>query len=291
MNVTRPILLGLTLAFAGGTLAASQEMSGPPKVLQVDREFLKPGKAGAAHDRSESAFVQAMARAKAPTHYIALNSMSGKSRALYLIAYSSFDAVQKDEQAMDKSALGPQLDRLTESDGSLLDSFDQFFLTYDPDISYHAGNGDISSARYMEITTFKVKPGHTHEFEEIAKMVMAGHEKAGDSAHWATYEVAYGGSDEYVILSSDKSLSEIDQSYTEGKQFVAAMGEEGLKKLDQMVRDVVDSSDSQLFSINPRQSYPPEEWVKANPDFWKPKSMSAPAPAAAPAAPAKKTNP
>jgi hypothetical protein len=289
MKVTRPILLGLALAFAGGTLAVSQEMAGPPKVLQIDREFIKPGKAGAAHDRSESAFVQAMARAKWPTHYMALNSMSGKSRALYLIGYPSFDAVQKDADATAKNpALSAQLDRLAEADGSLLDAYDQFFLTYDADTSYHDG-GDVSQARYFEVTSFEVKPGHDHEWDEIAKMVIDAHKKAGDSAHWATYEMAYGGGDVYVILTADKSLAEIDQGYIEGKEFVAAMGEDGMKKLHEMISDAIASSDSQLFAINPRQSYPPEEWVKASPDFWKPRPTAAPA--AAPAAPARKTNP
>jgi hypothetical protein len=41
-----------------------------------------------------------------------------------------------------------------------------------------------------------------------------------------------------------------------------------------------------LFAVNPRQSYVPDEWVKAAPDFWKPKPAAAPAakPAAKPAA-------
>jgi hypothetical protein len=33
----------------------------------------------------------------------------------------------------------------------------------------------------------------------------------------------------------------------------------------------VDISHSELYAINPRQSYVPEEWINANPDFWKPK--------------------
>jgi len=38
-----------------------------------------------------------------------------------------------------------------------------------------------------------------------------------------------------------------------------------------------------LFSVNPKQSYVDLAWIKADPDFWKPKSAAAPAvkPAAA----------
>jgi hypothetical protein len=54
------------------SVAAAQEMSpatpSMPKVLQVTREFTKPYRAGQAHDKTESAFVEAMSRAKWPTH-------------------------------------------------------------------------------------------------------------------------------------------------------------------------------------------------------------------------------
>ena len=68
MKRISPIVLGLSLAVAGSLLSAAQEMSSQasiPKVLQITREFIKPGKSGMVHDRSESNFVQAMARAKA----------------------------------------------------------------------------------------------------------------------------------------------------------------------------------------------------------------------------------
>jgi hypothetical protein len=289
MKITRPILLALTFAIASSTLAAAQEMSGPPKVLLIQREFIKPGKSGAIHDRSEANFVQALTRAKWPTHYLALNSLSGKSRALFLTGYPSFEAVQKDNDGMEKDpVLGPELDKLMALDGELLDSTDQFVLYYDADTSYRP-ESDLSHARYLEVSSYVVKPGHDHDWGEIAKMVIAAHQKAGTSAHWATYEMAYGGGDEYVILSSDKSMADIDQGFAEGKQFEAAMGEDGMKKLHDLIASTIESSDSQLFAFNPRQSYAPEDWIKADPEFWKPKPMAAPA--AKPAAPAKPANP
>jgi hypothetical protein len=289
MKIARPILLALMLAVASSLIAAAQEASGPPKVLLIQREFVKPGKAGAIHDRSEANFVQALSRAKWPTHYLALNSLSGKSRALYLTGYPSFDAVQKDNDALDKNpVLGPELDKLEALDGELLDSTDSFVLYYDADTSYRP-EPDLSHARYLEVSSFVVKPGHDHEWEEIAKMVIAAHQKGGTSAHWATYEMAYGGGDEYVILSADKSMADIDQGFAEGKQFEAAMGEDGMKKLRELTASAIESSDSQLFAFNPRQSYAPDDWIKADPDFWKPKPMAAPAPK--PAAPAKPANP
>ena len=29
-----------------------------------------------------------------------------------------------------------------------------------------------------------------------------------------------------------------------------------------------------LIAFNPKMSYPPPEWIKSDPDFWKPKTMA-----------------
>src|SRR5437667_12516816 len=100
-------LLVATFLCAGVAVAAAQAKSDgvtpPPKVLVVIREFLKPGKGGSPHEKAESAFVQAFARAKWPTHYFAANSVSGKNRALFFVPYDSFEAWEKDNQAQQKN--------------------------------------------------------------------------------------------------------------------------------------------------------------------------------------------
>jgi hypothetical protein len=59
------------------------------------------------------------------------------------------------------------------------------------------------------------------------------------------------------------------------------MGEDGMKKLNELETAAIESRQSNLFAFNPKMSYPPDAWVKADPDFWKPKAK---APAAAPKA-------
>jgi hypothetical protein len=55
------------------------------------------------------------------------------------------------------------------------------------------------------------------------------------------------------------------------KQFVEAMGEDGMKKLGELESSAVEFHQTNLFHFNPAMSYPRDEWVKADPDFWKPK--------------------
>lgn len=271
-----PILLGFSLAAAGGLPAVAQDAVAPPKVIQLQREFIKPGKAGAIHDKSEANFVAAMNRGKLQGHYVALNSMSGRSRALFIVGYPSFAAWEADNKIVDKSpSLTAELDRALMTDGDLLTDYDSAIATYEESLSYHP-HGDIGHARYFEITVFHVKLGRRHDFEVLTKMVKDAHEKAGTSAHWATYEVAYGAEDgAYLVLSADKSLADIDQGFAENAKFMEAMGgPEGMAKLDQLYGDTVLSSRSELFAINPKQSYADEAWIKADADFWKPKAAA-----------------
>jgi len=274
MSRISPILLGLSLSLAGGAVAAAQDSTAvPPNIIQIQREWIKPGKAGMVHDRSEAAFVAAMNKGKLQGHYVALNSMSGKSRALFMVRYPSFEAWEKDNQIVDKNAaLSADIDRALMNDGELLEGYDSAVLSYDQELSYHP-HPDLSHARYYELTSFHVRPGHEADWHKVVKMYQEACDKAGNGAHWGMYQLMFGGENgTYIALSHRASLKEMDDIMAGGKKFVEAMGgEEGMRKFDELFGQAVDSSHAELFSINPKQSYPEEAWIKGDPDFWQPK--------------------
>ncbi len=279
MSKIGPFILGLSLAFAGSSMAAAQDAAATPStpvVLQITREYVKPYKGGAAHDKTESAFIAAQARAKFPVYYTALNSMSGKSRALYMTRYASFAEWEKDNKITDNNpTLGADLESAGIADSELLDSVDSSVFTLDKDLSYHSHN-DLSHHRYYQFSVFHVRPGHHKEWIEVVNMVKAAHDKMGDKAHWGMYEMAFGGDDgTYVAITGDASMSVIDDAFADSKKFEEAMGgEEGMAKLDALFGAAVDTSHSELFSVNPRQSYVSDDWIKDDPGFWKPKAAT-----------------
>ncbi len=279
MKRVSSFLFGLSLVITCACVTAAQENppgnASVPKVLQVTREFVKPGKAGMPHDKTEGAFVDAMRRAKWPTYYLGMNSLSGKSRALFLTWYDSFEAWQKDGDAMEKNAaLSSALDRASIADGELLESIDQGVFYFHEEMSLRS-RPDLSQMRYLEATVFHVRPGHDKEWTEVVKIAKAGYEKAVPGAHWGMFEEIYGGDGgTYLLLTAHKSLAEIDQGFAEGKQFEAALGEDGMKKLDELYAASVESSQQQLFAFNPHMSYVKDEWTKADPEFWKPKAAA-----------------
>jgi hypothetical protein len=245
----------------------------PPKVLLISREWVKPGKAGEAHDKTESAFVQAMAKAKWPVNYVAMTSLSGKQRALFFTFYPSFDAWQKDVEAQGKNAtLTASLDRASVADGELLDSMDQGVFIYQDEFSLRPKYGD-PHRHAMEISVYHVKPGHYEDWAQLVKIVRDTYEKAVPDAHWGCYRLKYGGGGgTYIFLTGMKAAAEIDAGLEQDKQFVSALGELGLRRLGELERSAVESSDHELFIFNPKMSYPPEDYIKGDPDFWQPKS-------------------
>jgi hypothetical protein len=271
-------LLGAMLLCGGLSLAAAQEMAGvtpPPKVLLVYREFLKPGKGGAPHEKTESAFVQAISRAKSPTNYLAMNSLSGKNRALFFIPYDSFEAWEKDNAWVQKNpALAAALDRANVADGELLTESDASLLVYNEEQSLRAPV-DIAHMRYFEISLYRVRSGHRKEWSDAVQLVKAAYEKVPD-AHWAMYEAMFGQEDvTYIVIIPRKSAAEIDRASEESKAFMAAMGEEGMKQLGELERSAIEFTQTNLFQFSPAMSYPRDAWVKADPDFWKPKAAAA----------------
>ncbi len=168
---------GLYLLFIGSGIASAQDAMAPPKVLVIQREFLKPGKSGSLHAKTESAFVNAMAAAKWPVHYFGMDSLSGPSRSLYFTGYPSFEAWEKDSLAIQKNAtLSAGIDRAIIADGDLLSASEQSVSVFREDLSLRS-SVEIAHMRYFEISQFAVRSGHEKDWEALAKMYEDGYGK------------------------------------------------------------------------------------------------------------------
>jgi len=272
----KPASLGLLLGVLAGCsgLGIAQDKSAanmpPPKVLVIQREFIKPGKAGSTHEKTETAFVQAFRSAKWPTTYLAVDSLSGKPRSLFLVGYDSFEAWEKDAQAVQKNAtLAAALDRAGVLDGDVQSDSDSGVFVYREDLSVGSPVA-LPQMRYFEITAFTVRPGHEKDFEDLGKAYVNAYQKIPNT-HWATFQSMYGQSGNvYLVFTPMKSASEVDQEMTTGKQVEQSMGEDTSKKLSELSAASIDHVQSNLFIINPRESYVSDEFANGDPTFWKP---------------------
>jgi hypothetical protein len=267
---TAPALLFLGFA-SGMTLpvfAQDKAVLASPPVLQITREYVKPGKTGA-HEKSEIAFARGMSDGKVKDRYYALTSQSGPSRALFVSSYASFAAMEEARKEMDSnSALSATLDRLDSADGELLSETDSSTWFRRDDLSLNTGYR--VGSRYESFSLFTIRPGHLSEWEELVKLVIEGYKKGVPEAHWGTYQQAYGSpGGAFLVLITIRSGAELDSNFASDKKFTDAMGEEGMKKLEKLEASCVESRQTNLFRINPAMSYPPDALVQAEPDFWK----------------------
>jgi hypothetical protein len=270
------LLAGFSILVIGQGVAAAQETVGPPKVLVIEREYLKPGRGGAVHEKSESAFVRAMSAAKWPVHYVGMDSMSGPTRAVFLIGYPSFAAWEKDNQDMAKNTmLSAAFDRAIQADGDLLTSFDQGAFMYREEGSLHADTADVPHCRYFEISAFRVRPGHQKDWIELVKLYKEGYEKV-PNVKWALFESVYGADNGgvFLVINPMKSLAEVEQGFADQKKFEDSMGEDKMKRLSELSSSAIESEQTNLFRFNPKMSYPQESWIKADPAFWTPKVVA-----------------
>lgn len=272
------LLLSCLVCGGSGLLTAQEtanDVTGPPKVLVIQREFVKPGKQGSAHEKTEAAFVRAMMAAKWPTHYLAVDSLSGPSRSLFLIGYDTFAAWEKDNAAMMKDpTLSAAFDRAAQADGELLSRYETGVFTYNEEYSLRAPV-NIGQMRLMEMTSFKVRAGHRKDWDSLVKMYKAAYEKAVPDAHWAMFEAMYGTDISYLLITPMKSASEVDSEMAADTAFRKAMSDEDAKKAAELSAASIESAESNLFLFNPKMSYPSDTWIKADPAFWKPEPMTA----------------
>jgi hypothetical protein len=272
MKARGVVSIAASAVFAASALIASAQTAGvsePPKVLVIDREYLKPGKSGSLHEKTESAFVKALRDAKSPSHYLALDSLSGPQRSLFLLSYSSFEEWGKEQEAEHANAtLSAALDQAYIDDGELLSESATHVFAYHPDLSLHAAVA-IEHMRYFELGQYHIKPGHRHEWEELVKLYQSGLEKASE-VHWAAYESIYGENNGglWVVINPMRSLAEVDKGFTYDKQLQATLGEAGMKHLAELTSACVESVQSNVFVVNPKNSYSSDEWVKAAPEVW-----------------------
>ncbi|HET7747388.1 MAG TPA: NIPSNAP family protein [Vicinamibacteria bacterium] len=251
-----------------------------PKVLQIFREVVKPGH-GPAHAKTEAGWPAAFAKHGSPTHYLALVSQTGPTEAWFVTAYDSFAAWEKDVKANEaNAALQGELDRLSAADGDHLSAGFGILGTLADDLSYGAAF-PMSKARYVSITTYRIKPGRTADFIAARKIANAAHEKAKLDERWGMYRVNSGMPGQaFVLVSAMGSMADLDANDAmHGKAYQDALGEENSKKMGDLMASSVETITTNIYAVSPQMSYPPKEWQAADP-FWAPKTERAVASAA-----------
>lgn len=290
----RICVLGTLLLSAAAVLA---QETGPPPVISIAREELKPGMAPA-HARSAANFVAAVGRANAPVHRVALTPVSGDDNVvLYLAAYGSFADVETALKKMDEAqatnaAFKADVDRIVREGADQHTSQRTAYFTLRTDLSYHPRSAqEVGRSRFISIGTTRIKPGRVPDYVDYIKALNAAREKIGADVHTAVYQVFSGAPNgTFLTFISMRSLSEIDEARQRIEQSQKALdealgGPDVVKQRRMLISEIVADGYNTIYAMDPSLSRPNAVIVAADPDFWTPK------PAATKALAAKKEAP
>ena len=253
-------------------------MSGPPPVLQIFREEVKPGK-GPAHERSEASWAAAYRKANLKYYYVGATAITGPSEAWFFSAYGSMEDAEKATAALSANkAVQADVDRINGTDGDLLTSARSWFAFYSPELSYRP-DFNLGEYKYFMVDTYRVKLGHAEQFAALRKAVNAAHEKAGVDEHMIVYNVGLGApGGTYLVFQPTKSLKEWDEAgktHGKGSAYYEAVGDDGRKMFTSFARDDQQFFVRDFLAITPAMSVVSEKVMAANPSFWKPKTETA----------------
>src|SRR5664279_4893639 len=225
----RVVAAGLLLSGASLIQAQSPE---PPHLLRIFREDIKSGKSSA-HEKVESAYVRAFSKAGYPS-YLALDGNTGTSQAWFLESYDSYESLEKAMHMAEAEPLKTTISGLDVQDGELRTGERNMIATYQKDMSYLPVPSNLAKARFVNITTVRIRPGHVPDFVEMRKLVNAAFEKGGSQLRRVVYSVNSGmPAGTYLVLSAMDSLKAMDVPAF-GTSMAEAFGADNLAKYNKL---------------------------------------------------------
>ncbi len=275
----------LWLCLAATAAALAQNPAGPPAVLRIIRQTIKPG-AMAEQEKIGTGVARAAARANYPANFLALKSMTGQLETWIVESHASFRSVEDAATFVETTpALKWWLGQYEAQAGASIADMRRLLAVYRPDLSYRGDQlaQDLPKMRYMSVVMVRLVPARDADFAEAVRLVKGAYEKSGSDQPLVIYQVVSGApGPAYLFFSPMASLKTMDEAPTQGRAMREALGEDAAAKMLKTSAEVTASSESFLFAVNPRLSYVSKDFAAADPDFWTPKP---PAPPPAPPAP------
>jgi hypothetical protein len=258
---------------------------GPPKVLLIVREEIKPGMMPA-HNKHSAAFATVFGKLQTPNHRMALVPVAGnENEVIYITPGDSFAELEQMNKETDRkmsavnAGMQSDLDWLQKEAPALHASMRDIFAVYRPELSFAPGV-DIARMRYFAITTVRIKPGQEDQYAELIRtMTNVAREKAKAELHVAAFQVIAGmPGTTYLFFRPMKSLAEYDLRI--GPRVREAMSDDQRKKADKMASDSMMSSETSIYAMTPQMSYMEKAFADRDPTFWnaKPEMAAKPKP-------------
>jgi hypothetical protein len=242
-------LQGIILTISASIPLAAQEL--PAAIINVYREQVKPG-VMSKYLQIEEAAARFCAQAHCPNPYVAIASMTGPAEVWWINGVDSVETFEKvlHDYAANQEIM-QELDRVASSKADLAFDSTTLVARFRDDLSF-SSDTTIAYARYISISVVQVRPGQLASFEKIRQAVKAARQRSG-RAQWV-YQVASGTQDgTFLLMTPGRNLQEVHAFDTS----------------DDRIPDSVLTSETRLYAVSPSLSMPAQNWVEADPAFWK----------------------
>jgi hypothetical protein len=275
-------IAGLSLALAGSLAVHAQTpvvtpAVTPSTILNIQVDNIKPY-ADAPYDYLASEYPALSERLKDPTHILAMESLTGAPRAIYISGFDSYEALQKNEEwNLGDTAIDAKIDSLDARQAANVSEIHYSIWHYRADLSNNVAAADIAHSHYWEVIIFHMRAGHDAQFDKMTKLYRDANLKIGQNIPWATYEGLTGVTDSYLILVPMTSLKDEDTGLAHEKDFGVAMGDEGNAQMNKLSEEGVASVEDNIWMVIPEWSYVEKSWIDADPQYWGPQPAAKPA--------------
>ena len=260
--------LWLATAMGLPALTSAQTPAPPgacPPVLGIAREIEKYGH-GAAHMENEVQWTAGQARAGSSTS-LGMVSETGAAEAWWLIPYASF--AEQGKQA-GNPAFQVVNAKYSALDSPHVESARLLTAVLRPDMS--APNAcDVSMAREMEVSTWRIRPGHDDHFAQAAKSYFEVMKRANVPLTGVMYQVVAGApAGTYIAFNIIRSPADYDKNMAMDQKIGPAMTPEENASLNKFLTEGTISFETQRFRVDPNISIAGPDLIKADPAFWTP---------------------
>ncbi len=243
----------------------------PPPILVLAREEVKPGKA-AAHEKLETVWSQAYAKANWPTYTLALTALTGGSEVWFCSGYPNYEAMQMENEGLhEHPSLIAETDRYAAQEDEFLSNTRRWILNYREDLSYQP-DVNVGGFHNWMVDVVYVRSGHGSGFAETRELINGAHQRANMDEHLLVYQVVSGGPLEaFVIFQPIPDIKFVDTmaaTHGNGSDYDKELGEDGRRRAAEFMMNDVENFERYLFATSPSMSYMSKDVMAADPAFW-----------------------
>jgi hypothetical protein len=256
----------LTAGFAGAARAADAAPTTSPTILRITQEAVRPGKY-ATLAANKATLAQAWCAAGSPRISIALKSLTGPDEVWTLEFLDGLGDLESDlARVAQTPALRARVAAAAEAEAEYLAQRNIMTALFLKDLSYQPAF-DWAQARFLDVITVHVRPGHHLEYLELRRMSVAAHNQGGLDGPLHVFKVNTGTRGlTWLIVRPLKSLREHDALRAKG--FGEPLTAEQDRKMVELRAASMESAEEQFFRVEPGLSLVPAAWAQNDPGFW-----------------------